>query len=80
MQIMGYGCCLYDFNNEYDWNVAPHNFRSFNTYYGVSALLEAARKINFRDISSQIADGFASGRYINFLDWLPHLLTPDSCL
>ncbi|KAG8483411.1 hypothetical protein CXB51_022237 [Gossypium anomalum] len=30
------------------------------------ALLEAARKINFRDISSQIADGFASGRYIFF--------------
>ncbi|XWS16491.1 hypothetical protein CRYUN_Cryun34aG0092900 [Craigia yunnanensis] len=27
------------------------------------ALLEAARKINFRDISSQIADGFASGRW-----------------
>lgn len=32
-------------------------------YLCVSALLEAARKINFRDISSQIADGFSSRRY-----------------
>lgn len=29
----------------------------------VSALLEAARKANFKDISSQIAAGFSSGRY-----------------
>lgn len=32
-------------------------------YFGVSALLEAARKINFGDNLSQIASGFASGRY-----------------
>jgi hypothetical protein len=33
---------------------------------GVSALLEAARKVNFRDILSQIAAGFACGRYKYF--------------
>lgn len=30
----------------------------------ISALLEAARKANFKDIASQVAVGFASGRYI----------------
>lgn len=35
---------------------------NFHILFGVSALLEAARKINFRDISSQISAGFATGR------------------
>lgn len=33
----------------------------------VSALLEAARKANFKGTFSQIAEGFATERYINFM-------------
>jgi len=32
-----------------------------------SALLEAARKANFKGTFSQIAEGFATERYINFM-------------
>ncbi|KAG6789051.1 hypothetical protein POTOM_005135 [Populus tomentosa] len=36
---------------------------TFASKFAINALLEAARKINFRDIVSQIADGFASERW-----------------
>lgn len=39
----------------------------------ISALLEAARKVNFKDISSRIGAGFSSGRY-NFWN-----LFSDTC-
>lgn len=36
----------------------------------VLALLEAARRTNFREVATQIATGFASGRYLNKLNLL----------
>lgn len=33
--------------------------------FGVAALLEAAKRANFKDINSRVAAGFASGRYIS---------------